>query len=87
MAEPGSEQARDYSCREVVGLASEYLEGAMTSEQMTAFEVHLNFCDGCFRFVDQVRATAATAGALPDEAIPDELKSRLLAAFRDWKRE
>ena len=35
MAEPGNEQARDYSCREVVGLASEYLEGAMTSEQMT----------------------------------------------------
>jgi hypothetical protein len=54
---------------------------------MTAFEVHLNFCDGCFRFVDQVRATAATAGALPDEAIPDELKSKLLTAFRDWKRE
>ena len=42
----------------------------MTAEQMTAFELHLNFCDGCFRFVDQVRATAALAGALPEEADP-----------------
>ena len=57
----------------------------MGADEATAFEVHLNFCDGCFRFVDQVRETAATAGALPEEQIPDELRVRLLAAFRDWK--
>ena len=33
----------------------------MAAEQMTAFELHLNFCDGCSGFVDQVRTTAATA--------------------------
>ena len=78
---------RDYTCREVVGLASEYLEGAMTIGERTRFEVHLNFCDGCFRFVDQVRVTAAAAAELPEEEIPDELKASLLAAFRGWRRE
>jgi hypothetical protein len=79
-------EVRDYTCREVVGLASEYLEGAMTPGKRTRFEVHLNFCDGCFRFVDQVRETTAAARALPLEEIPDELKTSLLAAFRGWKR-
>lgn len=82
MAEPAS----GYTCQEVVRLASDYLEGSMGSDEATAFEVHLNFCDGCSRFVDQLRQTAATAGALPEEQISDELKERLLVAFRDWKR-
>ena len=81
-----SEPASGYTCQEVVRLASEYLEGALGRDEATAFEVHLNFCDGCFRFVDQLRDTGATAGALPEEQISDELKARLLVAFRDWKR-
>ena len=75
-----------YSCQEVVELASEYLEGAMSTEQMTRFELHLNLCDGCSGFVEQVRATVAMARVLPEEEIPDDLRGRLLAAFRDWTR-
>jgi predicted anti-sigma-YlaC factor YlaD len=76
-----------YSCQEVVELASEYLEGAMTTEQMTRFELHLNLCDGCFSFVEQVRATVAMAHVLPEEEISPAVKSKLLAAFKDWTRE
>lgn len=86
MAEPRGEFEHGYTCQEVVALASEYLAGAMTAAQMTAFELHLNFCDGCFTFVDQVRATAAIAQTLPVEEIPDEIQAKLLAAFRDWER-
>ena len=86
-----SESKRDFvqgmACRDVVEIATEYLEGAMTPEQMTRFELHLNLCDGCFNFVEQVRATAAMARVLPEEEIPDETKAELLAAFRGWKRE
>ncbi len=83
MAEPTRVQ-REYTCQEVVELASEYLEGAMTPEQMTRFELHLNLCDGCFSFVEQVRATAGMAGRLSEDQIPDEMKTKLLAAFREW---
>lgn len=76
-----------YSCKEVVELASEYLEGAMTTEQMTRFELHLNLCDGCYGFVEQVRATAGIANLLPEDEIPHDVKSKLLAAFRDWARD
>lgn len=78
---------RDYTCREVVELVSDYLEGALTPQQLTAVEVHLNFCDGCFTFLDQVRTTAATARVLREEQIPDEIKDKLLEAFNDWKHE
>ncbi len=73
-----------YACREVVELVFEYLEGAMTSEQMTRFELHLNLCDGCSSFVEQVRTTVGMAGRLSEDQIPDEMKTKLLAAFREW---
>lgn len=76
-----------YSCEEVVELATEYLEGAMTPGQMTRFELHLNLCDGCFSFLEQVRTTAAMARVLPEQEIPDDMKTKLLTAFRDWNHE
>ena len=87
MAEPSREFEHGYTCKEVVELATEYADGAMTAPEMTQFEMHLNFCDGCFTFVEQIRTTAAVAGRLPEEQIPKTTKAKLLQAFRDWKRE
>ena len=75
------------ACAEVVELASDYLEGAMSAEERTRFELHLNLCDGCTSFLEQVRTTARLASSLSVEQIPDDLKTKLLAAFRDWTRE
>ena len=86
MADP-TRVEHGYSCQEVVELASEYLEGAMTTEQMTRFELHLNLCDGCSGFVEQVRATVAMAHVLSEDEISPAVKIKLLAAFRDWTRE
>ena len=76
-----------YACAEVVELASEYLEGARTPEQRPRFELHLNLCDGCSTFLEQVRETAALASSLSVDEIPDDVRAKLLAAFRDWARE
>jgi hypothetical protein len=87
MAESAGEPVQGLSCREVVELATEYLEGAMTEGQRTRFEQHMNLCDGCFYFVEQVRATVAIAHVLSEDEIPGETKAKLIEAFRDWKRE
>jgi hypothetical protein len=50
------------------------------------FEQHLNLCDGCVRYVDQVRKTIDVVGELRTEDIPDDTKEHLLTAFRDWRR-
>src|SRR6516225_6294645 len=85
MAESRRDFVAGYACREVVELATEYLEGAMTPQQMTRFELHLNLCDGCFTFVEQVRATAKMARTLSENEIPEETKAKLLEAFRGWR--
>ena len=74
------------TCQEVVELITDYLEGALPPDDASRFEQHLNFCDGCVRYVEQMRTTVATVGRLTPQDVPDETAERLLAAFRDWKR-
>jgi anti-sigma factor RsiW len=74
------------SCQEVVELVSDYLERALPAEEAAVFEQHLNFCDGCVLYVDQVRKTIDALGELRVEDVPEETKAKLVAAFRDWRR-
>jgi anti-sigma factor (TIGR02949 family) len=81
-----SESAEHITCQEVVELVSEYLEGELGADQTSLFEQHLNFCDGCVLYVDQMKTTVSTLGRLGEEDVPAEARERLLTAFRDWKR-
>jgi hypothetical protein len=76
----------DLSCRELVELVTEYLEGRLPLEERTRFELHLGYCDYCRTYLRQMRQVLATAGELTEESVAPEAKSSLLAAFRDWKR-
>jgi anti-sigma factor RsiW len=73
------------SCQEVVELVTDYLDGALSGEDAALFEQHLNFCDGCVWYVDQIRTTIEAVGEISDEDIPPEAKDRLMTAFRNWK--
>jgi anti-sigma factor RsiW len=81
-----AESAEHLSCQEVVELVTDYLEAALPADQTSLFEQHLNFCEGCVWYVEQIRMTVATVGRLRSEDVPAETRERLLAAFRDWKR-
>jgi anti-sigma factor RsiW len=74
------------TCSEIVELVTEYLEGALSPEDATLVEQHLNFCDGCVWYVDQMRTTVATVGRIEEEELPPDVRDRLLTAFRDWRR-
>ena len=79
--------ARDHiSCQELVELATEYLEGALADEELALFEAHLNFCEGCVSYLDQMRLTIGATGTLREEDVPAEARERLLGAFRGWRR-
>lgn len=84
---PDNGHEHGFTCREVVDLAADFVEGALAPEESALFEVHLNYCDGCIWFVDQIRTSAALAGRIGEEDVPEELKDKLLTAFRDWKAE
>ena len=81
-----AESADHITCREVVELVTDYLEGVLPSEQVLRFEQHLNSCDGCDIYIDQMRTTVETVGRIREEDLPPQTRDRLLDAFRDWKR-
>ncbi len=76
----------DLECRELVELVTDYLEGALSPEERTRFELHLAICPGCAAFVRELRVTLGVAGRLSEDSLPEDTRDRLLTAFRDWKR-
>jgi anti-sigma factor RsiW len=73
------------TCQEVVELVTDYFEGALPAEQADLFEQHINFCEGCDWYVEEMRTTVETVGKITEEEIPDETREKLVNAFRDWK--
>jgi anti-sigma factor RsiW len=73
------------TCKELVELVTDYLEGRLSPEDVRRFEEHLELCPGCATYVDQIRETVAVAGRLRDEDLPPGAADALLAEFRDWK--
>jgi anti-sigma factor RsiW len=73
------------SCQELVELVTDYLEGALPQEERTRFEEHLEPCQGCRNYVEQMRETIRLVGSLSVDSIPPEAERALRQAFRDWK--
>jgi putative zinc finger protein len=74
------------SCSEVVELVTDYLERSLPAGDAALFEQHLNVCEGCVWYVDEIRRTVETVGRIEPEEVPPEISSQLLTAFRDWRR-
>lgn len=67
-------------------MVTDYLEGELSVAERSRFEAHMAWCDGCARYLAQMRLTIRATGALDGEAVPREAMGALLRAFRDWKR-
>ena len=72
------------SCRELVELVTDYLEGALPPDQRARFEKHVAGCVNCAAYVRQMRETIVLLGTLPADALSREAEDELRAAFRDW---
>jgi anti-sigma factor RsiW len=83
MTSPGSTE-RALTCHEVVELVTDYLEEALPPEDRRRVEEHLAGCQGCTRYLAQMRETIRLTGRLTEEQIPEEHKAELLDAFRGW---
>jgi anti-sigma factor RsiW len=80
------QSAGELSCRELVELVTDYLDDALPAEERARFEEHLEGCQGCRTYVEQMRLTVRLVQAT------DELEQRpevagLMRAFSDWKRD
>ena len=86
MKTPAPPAPLELSCRELVELASDYVEDRLSLHERSRFEMHLCYCAPCKVYLRQLRSTIETAGRLTEDDLPPGPRDALLAAFRDWKK-
>ena len=75
----------DLSCRELVELVTDYVEGALDRRTRSRFERHISGCPHCTAYLEQIRETVRLTGMLREDQLEPQARDELLAAFRTWK--
>jgi predicted anti-sigma-YlaC factor YlaD len=78
-----SGRGRPLDCNVLVELVTDYFEHALDRRTREAFEAHLTECDGCVNYVEQMRETVRMTGRIREDDLPDDVRTALLAAFRE----
>ncbi len=76
---------RELTCRELVEVVTDYLEGRMPPERRLLFEEHVAFCSWCATYLEQMRETIRLTGMLSEDDLSAEAREALLDAFRSWR--
>ena len=79
---------RDLACQQVVELATDYLEGALSRAERARFERHLAGCPHCTEYLAQMRATIALTGTVPNaDDLTPQMQEHFLELYRRWREE
>ena len=73
------------TCKELVELVTDYLDGKLQAVDLARFEEHIATCDGCTAYLDQMRRTIQVMSYLHEDALPSQQWQDLLEIFHDWK--
>ena len=76
----------EMTCKELVELVSDYLEGTLPNDTRERMENHLSGCDGCTHYLEQMRQTIRLTGQVREETLTPQQRDDLLRLFRDWKK-
>jgi predicted anti-sigma-YlaC factor YlaD len=76
----------EMTCKELVEVITDYLEGTLAEEQRLRMEDHLSRCDGCTNYLEQMRQTIRLTGQVREESLTPQQHDDLLRLFRDWKK-
>jgi anti-sigma factor RsiW len=81
------ESGDDYlTCRQLVELVTDYLDGALDPRDRARFEEHVMTCPPCHAHIDQMRKTIDVLGHVPEETLSGSAEHDLLEAFRGWRQ-
>ena len=75
----------ELTCKELVELVTAYFEGALSDAERRLFEEHIELCEGCRRYLAQLRTTIELTGRLDAETLDPRAREALLEAFRSWR--
>jgi anti-sigma factor RsiW len=72
----------ELTCKELIEVVTDYLEGSLPAERRLLFEEHLAFCQGCQTYLEQLRETIRLAGTLTEDDLGPEARAALLGVCR-----
>jgi anti-sigma factor RsiW len=75
----------EMNCQTLVELVTDYLEGTLPERDRERLEAHLAVCDGCTRYLAQIRTTIRLTGMLREEDLTPEARDGLLDVYRAWR--
>lgn len=70
------------TCRDVLALLTEYMEGGLPTAVAADLTRHLEGCAACGRFLDSLKTTRAAVNRLRCDQVPDEVHARLRGFLR-----
>jgi anti-sigma factor RsiW len=79
-------EPEEMTCRELVELVTDYLEGTLPSQDRMRLDAHLAGCPYCEEYIAQMRRTVAALGRLPPDPVDPAREQELLEMFRGWRR-
>lgn len=82
---PESSATHPLTCQELVELVTDYFENALPASEHLRVMQHLQECHGCEEYVQQMRLTIQTLGALHQDDLSADAQAKLLDVFRDWR--
>ena len=77
----------DITCRQAVGLMTDYLDGALGPDDRALVEAHLGECEGCAEHLRQIRITVAVTGRIGEDDLDARARADLMDLYRRWQRD
>ena len=74
------------TCKELVELVTDYLEGTLAEDLRAKMEDHLSRCDGCTNYLEQMRQTIRLTGRVREESLTCQQRDDLRRLFNDWQK-
>jgi predicted anti-sigma-YlaC factor YlaD len=71
-------------CDQFVELVTDYLEHALDDQTRARLEAHLDECDGCLNYLQQMTTTVALLGKIQADGVDPQIRQRLLNAIASW---
>jgi anti-sigma factor RsiW len=75
----------EMTCRELMEVITDYIEGTLPERDRRRLEQHLGDCPYCVNYLAQMRETIQALSELPEESIPPQAREELLETFRAWR--
>jgi len=78
----------DLPCSQFVELVTDYLDGALTADELARVDEHLGICEGCAAVLAQWRLVIEITGELRHddvETIDPSVRASLMTAFRQTR--